>query len=159
MAEFLVRAAAMGIVATAVLDLWGLLLNRLFAIPMTNWGLVGRWFCHLTQGTYAHADIGAAAAYGNERAVGWTMHYLIGILFAAATLALAGPGWPAAPTPFWPLVVGWVTIGCGWFILQPGLGAGIAASRRANANQIRLLNIVGHTVFGLALYGAALALR
>ncbi|MEJ1158587.1 DUF2938 family protein [Prosthecomicrobium sp. N25] len=159
MADFLLRAATMGIVATAALDLWGVLLNRTLGIPMANWGLIGRWFCHVAQGTYAHADIGAAAPFEQERAVGWTMHYLIGILFAAVTLALAGSAWIKAPTPFWPLVVGWVTIGCGWFILQPGMGAGIAASRRPDALRVRILNILGHTVFGLGMFAAALALR
>ncbi len=157
--DLLYRAVVIGVAATAALDLWGLLLNRLFGLPMANWGLIGRWFCHLPRATFVHADIGRAAPFANEAAVGWTMHYLIGIAFAAATLILAGPEFRAAPTPFWPLVVGWLTVGFGWFVLQPGLGLGIAASKRANAMQIRALNLIGHTVFGLALFAAAWAIR
>ncbi|MFY0104248.1 DUF2938 family protein, partial [Acinetobacter baumannii] len=77
----------------------------------------------------------------------------------AALLVLAGPAWRLNPTPLWPLVVGLVTVGCGWFILQPGRGAGIAASKRANAGQIRMLNIAGHIVFGLAMFAAAWLIR
>ena len=73
--------------------------------------------------------------------------------------SLGGPGWASNPT-IWPaLIVGWVTIGCGWFILQPGMGAGIAASKRPDANRVRLLNILGHTVFGLGMFIAAWAIR
>ena len=50
-------------------------------------------------------------------------------------------------------------VGCGWFILQPGMGAGIAASKRANANMVRALNIVGHTIFAVGLWGTALLIR
>lgn len=159
MSDFLFRALVMGVAATAALDIWALALHRVFGTPLTNWGLVGRWFAHLPRGRFVHADIGAAPAVGGEPAIGWAMHYAVGVLFAAATLALAGPAWPADPTPWWPLAVGWATILCGWLILQPGMGAGIAASKRANRAQIRLLNILGHTVFGLALWAAALAIR
>ncbi len=63
------------------------------------------------------------------------------------------------PTLLLPLVVGLVTVGCGWFILQPGLGNGIAASRRPDATRIRLLNIAGHIVFGFGLWLAAVAIK
>lgn len=159
MSDFVFRALVMGVAATAALDVWAYALHRLFGTPLTNWGLVGRWFAHVPRGRLVHADIGAAAAVGGEPAIGWAMHYVVGVLFAAATLALAGTAWPADPTPWWPLAVGWATILCGWLILQPGMGAGIAASKRANRAQIRLLNLAGHTVFGLAMWAAALAIR
>ncbi|PRD42899.1 hypothetical protein C5748_14090 [Phyllobacterium phragmitis] len=52
-----------------------------------------------------------------------------------------------------------VTIGAGWFLLQPGLGLGWAASKLSNAGQVRVRNLVSHTVFGLGLYGTALLIR
>ena len=58
-----------------------------------------------------------------------------------------------------PLIVGLVTVGAGWFLLQPGMGAGIAASKRPNPNQARMLNIAGHIVFGLGLYLTAVLIR
>ena len=72
---------------------------------------------------------------------------------------LAGPAWTREPTflPAW--ILGMVTIGAGWFLLQPGMGAGWAASKRANAWQVRFLNVVSHTVFAAGLYGTALLLR
>lgn len=159
MLDFMYRALVIGVAATALLDVWALFLKAAFGIPSANWALVGRWFGHLTRGTVAHEDIGKAEPYPNELMVGWIGHYAVGVLFAAALLLLAGPAWRLNPTPLWPLIVGLVTVGCGWFILQPGMGAGIAASKRANAGQIRMLNIAGHIVFGLGMFAAAWLIR
>ncbi len=156
MAEFLIKAALIGAGGTALLDLWALFLNRVFGLPLPNWALVGRWFGLLPRGRLVHEDIGKAEPVANELAIGWAMHYLVGMAFAAALLAIWGLEWADSPRFVPALIVGLVTVGCGWFILQPGMGAGIAASKRANANQLRMLNIVGHTVFAIGMYGTAL---
>ena len=159
MFEFIWRSVVLGVAATALLDVWAMFLQRAFGIPPANWALVGRWVGHLPRGRFVHDDIGQAEPVPNELAIGWVFHYAVGIAFAAALLAIWGLGWARMPTLIPALIVGYVTIGCGWFILQPGMGAGVAASKRANAMQIRLLNILGHTVFGLGLYFAALLAR
>lgn len=156
MSEFLIRAVIIGAGATLLLDLWALLLNRTLGLPTPNWSLVGRWFAHLPRGRFIHQDIGQAEPVANERAIGWIAHYVVGIVFAAAVLVIWGTGWARNPTFLPALIVGLVTVGCGWFILQPGMGAGIAASKRSNAGQVRLLNVVAHIVFAIGLYGTAL---
>ncbi|MGL4811436.1 MAG: DUF2938 family protein [Beijerinckiaceae bacterium] len=152
---FLVKALVIGGGATLVLDLWALLLNRLFGFGLPNWALVGRWVAHLPRGQFVHADIAQAQPVANELALGWVFHYAVGVLFAAVTLLLGGAAWAAQPTWPLPLAVGLITVGCGWFILQPGMGAGIAASKKPDRARIRTLNIVGHIVFGLAMWGMA----
>lgn len=154
-AEFLWRSLAIGAGATALMDIWAIVLNKVFGNPLPNWGLAGRWFCHMTNGKVFHDDITAAEPWRDELAVGWIAHYAIGILYAGVLIALAGPGWAASPTflPAW--ILGMVTVGAGWFLMQPGMGAGWAASKRANPAQVRMLNIVAHTVFAIGLYGTA----
>ena len=159
MADFLFRSILIGVGATAIFDLWGLLLKHVFGLPGANGAPVGRWFCHLAGGKVFHEDIAKAPPFAHERAIGWIGHYAVGVLFAAILLAVTPSDWPRQPTPLPPLIVGLITIGAGWFLLQPGMGAGIAASKRPNANQIRMLNIVGHIVFGLGLYATALLIR
>ena len=117
------------------------------------------WVHDVTHHTFVHEDIAKAEPVANESAIGWIFHYAVGILFAATLLAIWGLGWARSPTFLPALIVGLVTVGCGWFILQPGMGAGIAASRRPNATTIRVLNIVGHVVFAIGLYGTALLIR
>lgn len=157
--EFLLRAVAIGIGATALFDLWQLLLNRLFGLPLPNWAMPGRWFAYLPRGTFRHDDIAKTPPVANERAIGWAMHYLVGILFAGIVLAIWGLDWARNPTFLPALIVGLATVGCGWFVLQPGMGAGIAAAKKPNASQIRLLNIAGHTVFAIGMWGTALLIR
>ncbi|WP_262027515.1 DUF2938 domain-containing protein [Microvirga sp. Mcv34] len=159
MIDFLYRTILIGIGATVVFDLWGLFLKHAFGLPGANWGLVGRWFCHLAGGTVYHEDIAKARPFAHEKSVGWIGHYAVGILFAAILLAVTPPGWVQQPTLGPALIVGLVTVSAGWFLLQPGMGAGFAASKRPNAGQIRALNIAGHVVFGLGLYASAFLVR
>lgn len=141
-----------GLGATLVFDLWGLLLNRLLGIPLPNWAMVGRWVGNLTSGQLVHADIGKAAPVANELALGWAFHYAVGASFGLATTLIGGAGWAKAPTLPLPMAIGLGTVLLGWFILAPGMGAGIAARLKPNATQIRTLNLIAHAVFGLAMY-------
>lgn len=159
MLEVIGRSLAIGIGATALLDIWALFLNRFFGIPLANWAMVGRWFADLPRGRFMHDTIADTPPVANELAIGWIMHYLIGALFAAIVLLIWGLDWARNPTLLPALIVGVVTVGCGWFILQPGMGFGLAASRRPNANQIRLIGLINHIVFGLGLWLAALLVR
>ena len=59
--------------------------------------------------------------------------------------------------PAW--IFGIATLAFGWFLLQPGLGLGWAASRTPNPAKVRALNLVSHTVFGVGLYLTALLIR
>lgn len=157
--DFMVRAVLIGVGATALIDLWAQFLKRAFGLPAPNWAMVGRWFGHLPRGRFLHEDIGRSEPVANELAIGWIAHYLVGILFAGIVLAIWGIGWAHSPTFLPALIVGLATVGCGWFILQPGMGAGIAASKRPNANTLRMMNIVSHTIFAIGLYGTALLTR
>ncbi len=159
MLEVISRSLAIGIVATALLDLWALFLNRAFGIPLANWAVIGRWFAYLPRGRFMHDTIADTPSVANERAIGWIMHYLIGALFAGIVQLLWGLDWARNPTLLPALIVGVVTVGCGWFILQPGMGFGVAASKRPNPGQIRLVGLVNHVVFGLGLYLTALLTR
>ena len=145
-----------GVVATALIDVWALALHRFFGLPKPNWGLVGRWFGHLTRGVFVHDDIAAAKPWPNELALGWVMHYVVGILYGLLLFAVTSAEWRTHPTFLPALIVGIVTMGAGWFILQPGMGAGIAASKRPNPWTVRGLNLANHTVFGIGLWIGAL---
>ena len=156
MADFIWRSVAIGIGGTAAFDIWTLLLAYAFGQPKPDWGLVGRWFAHLAKGTFFHADIAASQSVANETAIGWLAHYAIGIIYGAALVAFAGTEWLSHPTflPAW--ILGLVTVGAGWFILQPGMGAGWAASLRPNPMKIRAFNLIAHSVFAAGMFGTAL---
>lgn len=101
--------ALVGIGATAVLDLWLLLLKRL-GIPGASFALIGRWVGHLPRGRFVHAAIGQAAPLRFELGLGWLTHYLVGIVFAALPVLVAGREWLAQPSYPIALAVGIATV-------------------------------------------------
>jgi hypothetical protein len=52
------------------------------------------------------------------------------------------------------LAFGLSTLVAPWFIMQPGMGAGVLASKTLRPGLIRLINVSMHTVFGVSLYAA-----
>ena len=154
---FLAQAIPIGIGATLLVDLWALGLKHLFGVAGLNWALVGRWLGHCVRGRFAHDSIARAAPIGSELALGWSAHYLTGIVFAAALLAIEGPDWARHPTPAPALIFGILTVAAPFFLMQPGMGAGIAAAKTPAPNAARLRSLFTHAVFGLGLYLAALA--
>jgi len=152
-----VRMALVGIVATAMLDLWALMLNRLFGLPVTNWGHVGRWVSGVPSGQLRHSDIAAVPPVAHERLAGWVTHYAIGIVYAGLYFVLlsaagTGPGIGSA------VAFGLVTVLAPWLILQPGLCIGYFASRAPRPNRTRALNLLSHLVFGVGLFVGSVVL-
>lgn len=155
-AEVVVRAVLMGIGATAALDLWNALLKSALGIPSLNLRMLGRWLGHFPRGRFVQHDIANAAPVRGELLLGWTAHYTIGITFAALLLAICGLDWARHPTLLPALALGLVTVAAPLFVMQPGMGMGVAASRAPNPKAARLKSLVSHAVFGVGLYGSAL---
>ncbi|PLY41425.1 hypothetical protein CSZ94_16040 [Janthinobacterium sp. ROICE36] len=153
---FWLDAMAIGVGATAVMDVWAVALKRFWCIPSLNFAMVGRWLGHLPRGTVTHANIAQAAPVRDEAILGWTAHYVIGVLFAAILLALVGQGWLQQPTFAPALLAGLVSVAAPFCILQPGMGAGLAASKTPHPTPARLRSLMAHTAFGIGLYLAAL---
>ncbi|CAB9494490.1 DUF2938 domain-containing protein [Alteromonas macleodii] len=147
-----------GIGATLVMDLWALLRQQLFGIAPTNWGMVGRWIGHMRKGRFSHTSIAHADDVSGEKIIGWTAHYVIGIGYAVLLFLIFGEAWLFEPTLGPAVALGIATVIAPFFILQPGMGAGVAASKTPNPNAVRLHSVLNHAVFGLGLYLSALVL-
>jgi hypothetical protein len=152
--DFLVSALLIGVGATAVMDLWAVARKRLLGIPSLSYGLVGRWLVYLGRGRFRHNPIAASPPVRRDRLIGWTAHYLIGVAFAAVLLAIWGVGWACHPTIGPALIVGIGTVAAPFLLMQPSMGAGIAASRTPHPTTARLQSLVTHAIFGLGLYAA-----
>ena len=155
--DYLISALLIGMGATAVMDLWAIARKRLLDVPPPNYGMVGRWLAHMLRGRFRHDSIAAAPPVHGERAIGWTAHYLIGIAFAAILPGIWGMAWLHHPTIGPALMVGIGTVAAPFLIMQPGMGAGIAASRTPRPAAARFQSLVTHAIFGLGLYAAAWA--
>ncbi len=159
MLELVWRGAIIGLGATVAMDIWAIILATVFKQPKANWAPVGRWFYHMKSGRIFHDTIATAEPYRHERALGWISHYAVGIAYGIMLALFVGPAWFAEPTfqPAW--IWGILTVAAGWFLLQPGLGIGWAASKTPNPTKVRALNLLAHTVFGLGLWLTALLIR
>lgn len=152
------HVALVGIGATAVMDVWLLTLTRL-GVPTTSFALVGRWVGHLPRGRFAHAAIAKAEPVRFELGLGWLTHYLIGIAYAGLMVAVQGTAWLEQPTYLPALVVGVATVAAPWFVMQPAMGAGFAASKTPAPLKNGLRSLANHAAFGTGLYLAAAALN
>lgn len=156
-ARYLLYAALIGAGATAVMDAWALVRKRVLGIAALDYGLVGRWLSHMARGRFRHDRIAAAPSVRGERWIGWIAHYLIGVAFAAVLLVIWGLDWAQRPTIAPALIVGLVSVAAPFLLMQPGMGAGIAASRTPRPWAARVQSIVTHAIFGLGLYAAGWA--
>ena len=152
--DVLLGTFLVGIGATAMTDLWAVLRRSLFGVAPPDFGLVGRWLAHMTRGRFRHDAIAAAARVPGERPIGWIAHYLIGISFAAILVGISGIEWLEQPSLGPALAVGVGTVAAPYFVMQPAMGAGFAASRTPHPAAARLHSLVTHAVFGLGLYAS-----
>jgi hypothetical protein len=125
-------------------------------------GTVGRFEVHnhpLPTGRFRHASISNAAAVRGERLLGWAVHYATGILFAAVLVGLVGRDWLQRPTPGAALAFGVASVAAPFLVMQPAMGAGLAARRSPRPGRARMQSLATHAVFGAGLYVAAEVLR
>lgn len=154
----LARIALVGVGATVVMDLWLALLRRL-GVPTLDFALLGRWAGHLSRGRFRHDGIARSPRIRNEEAIGWLVHYAVGIAFAGLLAAVVGTAWMESPTVLPALVVGAATVVAPLFVLQPAMGAGFASSRTAAPLRNCLRSLANHSVFGAGLYLAAATIQ
>jgi len=147
-----ISSVVIGVGATIVMDIWALLLQRVFTVKPLNYGLVGRWLVYMLKGSFRHENIGVAKPVKAELIVGWTAHYLIGIVFATAMIMSSGSVWLIDPSILPAIRFGLLTVVFPFFIMQPGMGLGIAASKTPQPNLARFRSLLTHFIFGLGLY-------
>ena len=157
--EIILRAALVGIGGTIILDVYSLLMQRLFGVPATNWAMVGRWVGHVPAGRFGHENIGKAAPVSGELAIGWIVHYVIGIAYGLLLVGLCGAEWLREPTLLPPMILALGLLVAPYFIMMPGMGSGIAGAKTPKPNVTRLKSAVGHSVFGLGMYMTALVME
>jgi hypothetical protein len=157
--NYVLCALVIGTGATALMDTWGVVRERLLGVPAMNYALVGRWLVYVLRGRFRHDPIAASPPLRGERAIGWTAHYLIGIAFAGLLLAVFGLDWVRRPTLGPALIVGIGSVAAPFLLMQPGMGAGIAARRTPRPAVARLQSLATHGIFGLGLYIAGWSAR
>jgi hypothetical protein len=141
-----------GIGGTIILDFYAWLLSRLFGIPATNWSLVGRWVGHMKSGQFIQVSLATAKQIPGERALGWLVHYIIGMVYGLILMVWVDAHWLDLPTLLPTLLVSWFGMVAPFFIMMPGMGSGIAGAKTPNPIVTRVKSFAAHTVFGVGMF-------
>ncbi|MEM6160445.1 DUF2938 domain-containing protein [Erwinia sp. P6884] len=157
--EMMLRIVVTGAAATLCMDGWALLLRRFCGIASLDYALPGRWILWMFKGKVIHRTIISTPPLTGEKLTGWIFHYVTGMAFAVIPLMLAGTEWINAPDFRIAAATGLLTLVAPFFIMQPALGFGVAASRTVNPQKARLMSLLTHFVFGCGLYWSAVGLR
>lgn len=150
--EVLGYGLVLGVGATVFMDIYAIVIKKLFNIPSLNYAFVGRWIGSFSKGRFSHENIVQTQPVKNEKALGWLAHYCIGITFGIVLLAVSGLGWLSAPTFWSAFSLGVGTTVFPFFLMQPAFGFGVAASKLPNPNTTRLRSLMAHAIFGIGLY-------
>jgi hypothetical protein len=157
--DLLLNTLLLGIGATIIMDLVALVQKHILKQQVLDYAMVGRWIGHMPKGRFIHSPIMKSQPIAFEAPIGWAVHYLIGILFAYVFLLIMGDLWLQSPI-LWPaLGFGIATVIAPYFIMQPCLGAGIAASKTPAPNIARLKSLFAHSTSGIGLWLTALLLN
>jgi len=152
--DLVVRGIVIGIAASALMDVWSAALRR-SGVPTLDYRLLGRWIGHMPRGRIVHERIASSPPVPGERALGWFAHYAIGVTFALLVLAIWGRPWLESPSIAPAMAIGLGTVVAPWFVMQPAMGAGIAAAKSPKPAATRMRNLGTHAIYGLGLYAAA----
>ena len=140
-----------GILATGLMDILAWIRAHFFNTKSLNYALVGRWILSFKDGRWVHNTILTSSPKHGESGFGWTVHYLIGIIFSyvylqvnlyfnfqysvLSTLGFAGL---TALVPF--------------LMMQPALGFGFFACKTPKPLNSILNSLIAHLTFGVGLY-------
>ena len=112
-----VAVIVIGVGATAVLDSWSLLLAKVFGVPSLNFCMVGRWISLMRSGQFKHTAINKAPSQKGECAIGWFIHYVIGVIFSFTFLLVMSNDWLVSPRLIPALIFGLATVCMPFFII------------------------------------------
>lgn len=148
----ILAAIVIGVLATGFLDVFGIVLNKLFGIPTTEWRYIGRWFARMKYFEFYHSAISKVEPVRGELAIGWLMHYLIGIAFSLIYFSWVYIIQGTTPTLLSGTLFGLITLVAPYLIMQPALGHGFFARNHKRPVLMPILSFLAHITFGQALY-------
>lgn len=154
--EIVFASVAIGISATAFMDVFAWIQRRFFKISGLDYALVGRWVFGMRNGKFRHKTIVQSPPMQFERSVGWATHYAIGVFFVGCMLWVTGSNWLAEPRLWQPILLGFMSVSAPFLVMQPAFGFGLAASKTPTPWIARKRSVTAHLSFGVGVYFAGL---
>ncbi|WZB60246.1 DUF2938 family protein [Achromobacter xylosoxidans] len=156
MGSMIIAGVLIGLIATALSDLWAVFLEKAFKVPNYGFDVVGSWIGHMARGQFLHKPIFASPPIPGEKIIGWIAHYALGAAFGFLPILLGGgAGWIANPTWLAAIGAGLLTLAVPFFIVVPAFGMGVLCARAPDPWAARRQGVIAHLYYGVALYIAA----
>ena len=148
---FGLQILVVGVGACAVFDIWQRIFHWFTAIPPSNWAIVGRWTIGLlTSGQLVVRDLELRPNRRNELGVGWFVHYVIAVVYAAIFMLLMRANILAAGFADG-LLFGVFSVVVPWLFFLPCLGKGVMGRLTPNPLLVCALALMMHSIFGVAI--------
>ena len=149
--DMLLSALIVGVVATALLDAWAWLLKSTLQVPSLRLCVLGRWLLQMPEQGMVQCHVVQQPGHRGECALGWSVHYAIGILFTLGYFLMLQ--WLQRP-PSLMIAIAYAlaTVVFAFFVMQPGMGAGLAARHTLKPWRARGKSMLSHGIFGVGLH-------
>lgn len=151
---------SVGVFATFCMELWSVFLNFVFHVPFPNYANIGRWIGNIIfHGEVTFTDISKVAPVTHELLYGWITHYFLGIFFSFLYIFVIFNVLKTRPSFIAAVLFSLVLVIFPFYVEQPVLGMGIAASETEDPNFSRMITLSYHAIFGVGLYFVSLVLH
>jgi len=148
---FIINGILIGLIATAIFDLFQSSLSFAYQINKPKWHLVGRYFASFKDKIYYQDDIENKKIIKNELVIGYFIHYLIGIIYGIIYI-IFNMIFFGDPSLFLALTIGFITVLGNWCIMMPfAFNIGFFASKINERIHLLLQNLISHFIFGMGL--------
>lgn len=144
-------AIIIGLLATAFLDIFSIILWAVCGTPKTEWRFIGRWFLLMPKGKFIHQHISKSESVKGELAFGWFMHYTIGASWSLIYFSIMA-FMNSQPTFLSASLFGIITLVVPYMVLQPALGHGFFAQKHPRPIAMPILSFLSHLSFGQAMF-------
>jgi len=151
--EAIIYIFLIGILATIAMDVWQFLLYALVKIPRPDWAALGRWVLGMSDLGLVQLSLTSLPKRNNEAFLGWCLHYLVGISYAAFYVYMLSMLHFSALGLALGLAV--LSLLIPWCIVMPCTGYGFFASAAPKPMLVRIYNLMTHLLFFFALFLAA----
>jgi len=143
-----------GVLATVTMDAVAVIALRLGiggrGQRRTGPDLIGRWVGYLLQGKFRHTDILQTPPLRGELLLGFTAHYLIGIVLTLVYLGFLVVT-HTMPTALSAILYGTATTVLPWFVMFPSQGMGWLGWEAPGDAHLARASLFNHIVFGLGI--------
>lgn len=151
MNQLILQSLVIGVFATIIMDICTVIRKKFFQTQSLNYAFVGRWVLGWRECQFMHSNITQAPTQSGELIVGWTFHYLTGILWVVMLFGLSHLG--LFQINFFSIMLfALFTTLAPFLVMQPALGLGLFARRTPAPIKAVKKSIVTHLCFGFGIY-------